>query len=41
MPTPDLNQLTISGRVEREPTLSEHPDYGTEVCLTQSHSSRS
>jgi len=31
MATPDLNQLTISGRVEREPQLSEHPDCGT-VC---------
>ena len=31
MTTPDLNQLTISGRVEREPQLQDHDECGT-VC---------
>jgi single-stranded DNA-binding protein len=31
MTTPDLNSLTISGRVEREPQLQNHDECGT-VC---------
>jgi hypothetical protein len=31
MTTPDLNQLTIAGRVEPEPQLEDHADCGT-VC---------
>jgi len=31
MTTPDLNQLTISGRVDRKPQLQEHEERGT-VC---------
>jgi single-stranded DNA-binding protein len=31
MTTFDINQLTISGHVESQPELEEHPDYGS-VC---------
>jgi single-stranded DNA-binding protein len=37
MATADLNQLTISGRVEREPELSEHPECGTVCTFVLTH----
>jgi single-stranded DNA-binding protein len=33
----DLNQLTISGRVERAPELSEHPECGTVCTFVLTH----
>jgi single-stranded DNA-binding protein len=37
MATRDVNQLTISGRVERQPRLDEHPDCGTVCSFVLTH----
>jgi single-stranded DNA-binding protein len=37
MTRPAVNQLTISGHVEREPQVQEHPDFGSVCTFVLTH----